>query len=454
MARSYAENIGTLSSAAEKGTLPSSPSLHWCEDNKGRRFFRFDLDLPALFVVSEPVSRFKAYRQYVIPISEERRYYADFAMIPAYSSNLHRVTCVDLYGERAAAFFAAGSRPLQGVEKVYWRFDPSSSSPAQFSSMNFVLKWAAAENEVPDPIRSALALYFQFAYWVLPRIGYASNAHLIHSRDNISRIMKVAKSLYILRRIGEVHVERIAPYYLAEVQKAEMEVITGSGELRPFSAYLAKDVVEMLRSHEAGESGTLINGIVYEFKDKVARPSGGLGMLSVVEDFLPTDYDLYRTLLGLSVSELFQRNYGTLGDVGTMEEVERRVAFKYRRYVRNVEVGGTMLSRMERPLDYQIDSLFPVLVRDSGRVLFIHPVVLSALLKLRLASAIEKHDSETLITFVHLLQKMKTERPRRLRFTDEAEFFKRAGIDFAELLPVAYSAFCGIQLSRYMAEYF
>jgi hypothetical protein len=454
MARSYSEKIGCISEAEENGSIPNSPALHWCTDGEGHKFFRLDLDLPALFMLSEPVSRFKAYRQYVIPLAEERKYYADFAMIPAYFGNFNRMTCIDLYGDQAAAFFAAGSRPLGGPKEIFWRFEPSGSVPAQFSSMNFVLKWSSREGELPESFSSVLSLYFQYAFWVLPGRGFASNAHLIHSRDNISRIMKVAKSLYIVREIGEVHVERIAPYYSAQVQKAGMDVITNSGEVRRVSAYLSKDVAERLRAHDSGAGGTLINGVVYEFKDKVPRAQGGLGMLSVVEDFIPTDYDLFRTLAGMSASEMFRRNTATMGEIGNCDELKRRIAWRYRRYIRNAEVEGTLLSRIDRPVEYLVDSLFPILIRDGDRVSLLHPIILSALLSLGLEKVIEQHEAGALIAFVHLLQKMRTEKPVRLRFSEEAQLFKCMGVDFSVLLRAAYSAFCGIQISRLLAEYF
>ena len=280
MAKSYAEGISSIAAAAGDATAPNNPRLHWCKDADGRRFFRLDLDLPALFMLSEPVSRFKAYRQYVVPIAEETKYYADLALIPAYFGNFNRMTCIDLYGDQAAAIFAAGSRPLQGEQKIFWRFEPSAPSPAQLSSLNFVLKWSSQEKELPDSISSALALYFQYSFWVVPKRGFACGAHIIHSRDNISRIMKVAKGLYIVRRIGEVHPERIAPYHTSLVQKVEMDVVSGSGEVRPISTYMAKDVVERLTSQGPSNTDIIINGAIFEFKDKVDRPGGGLTLCS------------------------------------------------------------------------------------------------------------------------------------------------------------------------------
>jgi hypothetical protein len=453
MAKSYADSINAISAATEAGRVANNPSLHWCSDGQGRKFFRLDLDLPALFMLSEPVSRFKAYRQYVIPIDAERQYYANLALIPAYFGNFNRMTCIDLYGDEAAAFFAADSRPLQGSQEVFWRFEPSSPSPSQLSSLNFVLKWSAHERELTESVRAAMSLYFQHAFWVLPRRGFACNAHIIHSRDNISRIMKVAKSLYIVRSIGQVHPERIAPYHTSLVQKVKVDVVTNSGDVRQISTYLAKDVVERLTSQSPGENNTMINGVIYEFKDKVARPDHGLSMLSVVEDFLPTDYDLFRTLSGLSAYEIFRADQGTFGGIGTVEDLRKRISLKYRRYAPEVEIAGTLLSRTERPVEYLIDSLYPVLIQEEGEVFFVHPIFLSVLLKLGLDRRLDDHDSTMLVNLIRLVQKMQTEKPIRLRFSEEAGYFKGLGIDFSQLLPAAYSAFCGIQVSRLLDDY-
>jgi hypothetical protein len=454
MAKSYRENITAISNTMDASPLGSMPSLHWYSDEAGRLFFRVNLDLPALFVLSEPVSRFQAYRQYVMRLDEERSYYADLALIPCYFGNFNRITCVDLYGSQAAKYFAPEARPLEGGHEVVWRLDPPSSTPAQFSSMNFVLKWASRDTEVSDTVRAVLSRYFQFSFWMTPKPGFTSNAHIIHSRDNISRIMKVAKSLYVVRKVGEPHPERISPYHTAIVQDVELGVVNRGGRFMTFSTYLAKDIVERLQSEADPSKGNLmINGLVYEFKDKVVRHSGSLSLLSVIADFLPTDHELFTSLVGLSATELFEENRETFGEIGTTEALRERIAERYRLYSPRIEFASTLLSKMDNPFDYLVDSLFPLLVRKDGRVYFVHPIILSALIKLGIEDVIDRSDSTTLVTFIQLLQKMRDQKPARLRFTDEAEHFSKMGVDFARLLPVLYSAFCGIRVSRLMSEF-
>jgi len=452
MAKSYAEGIESISAEARGEAAPNNSLLHWCKDEAGRTFFRLDFDLPAIFMLSEPVSRFRAYRQYVVPISEESSYYASMALIPAYIGNFNRITCIDLYGDQAAAFFSAGSRPLQHDQKTFWRFEPSDGSPAQISSLNFVLKWNSVERELPDTLCSALELYFKLAFWVQPLRGFSCNAHLIHSRDNISRIMKVSKGLYIVREVGEVHPERIAPYYTALVQKVRLDSMTDSGVVWHSAAYMAKDVVERLTS-DGPATNKVVNGTIFEFKDKVPRHGGSLSMLSVVDDFLPTDYDMFSTLAGLTASEAFRADPQTLGEIGTCDGLYTNIARRFSFYAREAPIEGTLFSKIERPVEFLVDKLFPVLVRDKEKLFFVHPLIMSGLLRLRLARVIENQEKDLLIAFLRLLQMMRTEKPLRLRFTREAESFKGAGVDFSDLLPVLHSCFCGIEISRWLDRF-
>ena len=196
MAKSYLENISAVSQVKA-----DNPYLRWYEDHSGYVFFRIALDMPALFIVSEPLSRFRAFKHYTIPIDEERKFYTDLGLIPAYFANLNRVCCINLWGSAASRYFAPYSRPFSGAEDVALQLDPDPSGPAQFSSMNFLLKEKAIENEVPGSVRAALSDSFKYAFWCLPKPGFSCNAHIIHSRDSIKHILKAAKGIYFVSRI-------------------------------------------------------------------------------------------------------------------------------------------------------------------------------------------------------------------------------------------------------------
>lgn len=221
LAESYKSNLEALLDKVENGNEKEDlkPNLLLGNDNLAEAFFRIDLDLPVLFIISHPLSRFCAYRQYVIPLKNEQNFYADLAIIPIYFANYNRLSCLKLYGQEASGFFAANSRAIHN-EDVAWRLDTQQSRPAQFSSMNFVLKQGTIENEVSPAFKTILSDYFKYGFWSHPKPGFSCNAHLIFSRENINHIHKVSKNIYIIRQIHEPRLERLAPYYSAWVQKA------------------------------------------------------------------------------------------------------------------------------------------------------------------------------------------------------------------------------------------
>lgn len=451
VAKSYRDNLSAFSTKTG-----NHPSLRWYDDDSGHLFFRLDLNLPALFILSEPLSRFQAYKRYVIPIDAERKFYAGLALIPAYFANLNRISCINLWGTQAASFFAPYSRPLKGEEDVVWRLDPPVSNPAQLSSMNFVLKNGAIESEIPSPVKSALSDYFRYAFWSFPKPGFACNAHIIHTRDNINHILKVAKSIYLIKTIHDVRVERIAPYYSAYVQRVDLEVVNRSGQLNTFWTYVAKDVVEKI-DEEIGSGNygrLLINGLVYRFKDKVQRASPGLSLLSVASDFLPIDIEFFKTLAGLAAAERFHLDPETFGPIGSVSELRAEVERRYDHYARHIPYMGTLFDRLERPFEYVIDELFPIVVQDGQLAFFVHPIILSALLSLGKEDVIRDRDAISLVKFVKLLEKMRTSVAMRLRLTDEWEYFRTMGIDFSDLSRALFSCFYWIRLSKFLDECF
>lgn len=453
LAKSYRENLAFLSAKAA-----NHPNLLWYNDDSGRLFFRVDLNLPALFILSEPLSRFRAYKQYILPIDEERRFYANLGIIPVYFANLNRISCIKFWGSQASDFFAPYSQPLRRDEDVVWRLDPAPSSPAQFSSMNFILRQGATENEVSPSVRAALSDYFKYAFWSFPRLGFACSAHIIHSRENINHILKVAKSVYLIKEIHESRNERLAPYYWARVQRVELEVVTQHGGPKTFWAYLAKDVVEKIcaETKTGSAHNLLINGLVYEFKDKVQRPSDGLRLLSVVADFLPTDLELFKTLTALSAVERFRRNTETLGPIGLISELRADIEMRYRPFIRRTEYSTSLFSMLGGPIEYILNELFPIVVSDGEQVFFVHPAILGGLIELGMTDALEAKDVLTLVSFIRLLEKMRAGKssPMNLRLSDEGEYFRKRGVSFPDLLQVLLSVFWWIRLSKLLCEFF
>ena len=265
MADSYINNLKVLSTKAG-----DCSNLQWYTDIAEPLFFRFDIDLPAFFLLSEPLSRFQAYKQYIVPMSAEHKFYANLGIIPAYFANMNRISCVKLWGNQALEFFAPYSQPLKEENESVWQFGIGVDNPAKFSSLNFVLRNGAPEADVPDYIKTALSDYFQYAFWSFPKKGFGSCAHIIHSRETINHILKVAKGLYLVKYIHEARLERLGPYYYGWVQKVELETFNRQGEPIVFSVYMAKDVVRKIWMEIDSEkkSDLLLNGLIYDFRAK------------------------------------------------------------------------------------------------------------------------------------------------------------------------------------------
>jgi len=452
LAKSYIENFAPLSAE-----VTSHPNLEWHDDKSRRRFFRANLNLPSLLILSEPLSRFRAYKRYIIPIDDERSFYAGLGIVPVYFANMNRISCLSLWGSRASNFFEPYSRPLRPGEDTAWQLGPTPSSPAQYSSMNFILIRGAIEKEISPFIRDILSDYFQYAFWSFPRPGFACSPNIFHSRDNINHILKVAKSIYLIKKIHEPRQERLAPYYNTLVQRVDLEVIGEYGPPKGFWVYLAQDVVDKISAEvRTGDvHNTLINGLVYEFKDKVERPSGGLKLLSVVADFLPDDVELFKTLTAFSAVERFRHDPKTFGFIGLTKEFRADVERRYRRFLPSLEYSASLFSVIGSPFEYIFDELFPLVVQDEERVFFVYPSVLAALLKLNVVDYLEAKDVSILVNFIRLIQNISDEKVSQmgLRLSEEGEYFKKLGVNFHDLWQVLVDVYWEIRLSRLLCEH-
>ncbi len=148
MAESYMNNLKALLANADL-----SSALRCYRDNSTPVFFRFNMQLPAFFLLSEPLSRFQAFKQYVVPMNDEHKFYASLGIIPVYFANLNRISCLKLWGNQAIGFFTPYSQPLRQQNESIWQFGIGTDNPSEFSSLNFVLRNGADERKVPDLTR-------------------------------------------------------------------------------------------------------------------------------------------------------------------------------------------------------------------------------------------------------------------------------------------------------------
>lgn len=458
LAQSYRSNLAIFS--ARMDSLPpllSPRNLQWESDDHGRLFFRTGFEQPSLFLLSYPVSRCTRYKQYKVPIDEERKFFADLALIPAYFSNLNMITCVSLWGGHAAEFRSPYRRQPIGDEKMFWRLDPQAADACMFSSLNIFLRGEANENEVPPSMQAALSDSLRYAFWSHPKGGYSCSAHVIHSRERIYRVLKVAKSIYLVRKIFEPEMMQITPYYRTLVQKVELGGITRWGHSRAFHAFISKDVAQKLSQTRDGQE-FLINGMIYEFKERGVQSGRGLNLLSVVEELLPTSMDLFKTLTAFVADERFRSNLSVLADVGSVSEVREDVEDAYKFILKNVawrvKYTATVFDVVGRDFNEVLDDLFPIVLRDGERVLFVHPLIFSALLQLGLEHIIENRDSGSLAKFVRLIEQLPRGDFARIVSTSEWNSIRGLGPTFKDLKQAITSAAGGIMFAKILHECF
>jgi len=319
--------------------------------------------------------------------------------------------------------------------------------------MNFFLKRGAIEGKLPPSFKDALSAYFRFAFWSKPKLGFTCSPQIIHSRENVSHVLKVSKEVYLIRKIHEPKIEELAPGISPHVQRVEFEVQMSDGNFKEAFAYVAKDVAHSIQEHLTSQSrGVLINGLIYALEGKFEGPNGyGLNLLSVVADFLLSREDLLKTIVGLSAAEGFLHSR-TCGTIGSLEELRSAVYRRMTAYAQRMP-GGSQVSTNISSLDQIFDQLFPIVIHDDKSAFFVHPIILSALLKLRLEHVVTDHDSTTLIDFVRLLEILRTGGKINY-FGEEIAHFRKLGVTMSELLPVLISSLDTIRLSGLLYEYF
>jgi len=391
-----------------------------------------------------------------VPIDEERKYYSAIGQVPAYFANLNRVVCFNLWGEQARDYFAPYSRPLQSEDESVWRLDPTLAGSVEISSMNFVLGGRSQQVETSETIKKIVADYLKFGFWCNPSAGFSSCAHIMHSRDTISQILKVAKGIYILDQIHPPRLEILSPYCKTWVQRVDLEAVNAD-RLVPLQTYIAKDVVEKASTDLQTDpfQSRPMNGLIYELKDKVDHPFGPLRLLSVIADFLSADLDLFMTMISHSAVSRFWSKPDSYGHAGSIDEIKNDVTRTYRTITRRVKLESSLFDSLLDPLSFAIKELFPILIQHDEQVYFIHPMIVCALLQLGLEKTLELRDPRPLLNFVALLERARREtQTMQLRLSPEATYFKKIGVDFVQLLPILNPIACGIHVSRLMHDFF
>jgi hypothetical protein len=331
-------------------------------DSVGDIGFRAKFSFPVFILLSHPLCRIRSHKDYPL---RESFFITNLGLILVFFSSLNQMTIMKLYGHLASDFFNPSSEPLepqdpqQGV--ICWEF-PVSSRPVEYSSMNFIELNDSQPRDAGPYMTAIFDKYFRLLYWSFPRKGFSLSTHFLYTRDRISSFVKVAKSIYLIEKIGNPHFMLIEGKYV-ETRKVYMKglnVNSAGYSFDTFDALMDADAANeiMLRSNS---EQLFVNGIVTEL-----RQSGGIRneIMTVIADYVLSTYDIIQALIGIVVSIRYT-NSSKPFDVGDINDIREEVANILVDIKKDIIVPPTISDSVNHLFEICLTQMFPLVVIDS-----------------------------------------------------------------------------------------
>jgi len=422
-------------------SLPNPPSLDWRYDRNGQPlFFRMEFNTPLHFMLSHPISRFKAPEDYPIRRGDHTLC-LKLAIVPAFCVTLNTFTVIKLWNKGAIDLFSPTSEFLT-EDNVFWEIpSPSQRLGPQYSSLNFVLKYGADPHTAPTQYNDIMEMYFKYGFWSFPRPGFSCCSHMIHGINRISTILKVAKSIYALGETFEKDI-RIGfnQFRGTIIRLTGLTKHKGEFKLSNTHAVLTYDVAREIERFRG--KGFFVNGVISEFR----RQSGGFYTFTTVAELGYADLDLMKSVIGMVVADRFQRA-DSLASVGTIEEVRAETE----ELIEELWPAGqlttpTMADGLKDLFESALLDLRPIIMNDDEEILFIHPYMFSCLTEFDLFGRLRRIENGLLYALRLLdLNSTGTEDPSK---TQEATYLRQRGITIDLLTRALIPSVKGIRFCR------
>ena len=423
------------------------PSLVWEHDDAGQPlFFRAEFDNPLYFVLSHPLSRFSALKDYRI-----RR--GDFtlclklAFVPAFCLTLNTFTVIKPWSKGATDLFSPTSDFLT-EENTYWEL-PSVSKGLrpQYSSMNFVLKQSSEPRLAPTHYGEIMDMYFKYLFWSFPKPGFSCCPHMIHGHEYVSTLFKMGKSVYA---VGETFEKDIAIGFNrwrgSVVRLTGLTKQDGQFRIATTDAVLTVDISEELDKYKGEDY--FINGIVSEFR----RQSSYFHTITAVAELGYADIDLVKSVIGIVVADRFLSGH-SLASIGTTDEIRREVE----EILSIVWQAGrltthTVANGLKNLFERAFLDLAPVILEDEGKVLLLHPYLFSCLTEFDLFGRLQRIE-KGLIYVLRLLEKIRRS-PANYRNMPETKYLKEHNFPVELVERALLLSIKGINFSRMIKRFF
>ncbi len=419
-------------------------------DQAGDLAFRTAFDFPVYIMLSHPICKFRSHRNY--PVGE-KVYIANLALVPVFFSSLNLMSVLKLWGERATGFFNPANSPLADSGALCWEL-PYASKPAEFSSMNFILQ-NGSDPQTVDPILTAIfEKYFQLLYWTFPHPGFSPSTHFLHGSTRISSQVKISKSLYLIEEIN-----RPSRFFLegkiidgTSVTLRGLVMKDNSFFFQSFPAILDSDLAEQILPRPNLES-SLINGVVAEVTQTHDEQHFKNSILTVIADYdyVESYYDILTALIGMVVDFKFA-NSDSLTEIGSVADISLQVRQAYLSIDRMLKVKRSLSEVISNPFQFAIDSMFPAVVEDEGKLFYIHPLAWGLLKKWKLVRSDKGEQKEILLHLIRLLRLSESSSGMKLFLDKSADYFQKLGVNKREFTRSVFHLGNAIRLLKTMRK--
>lgn len=417
-------------------------------DMGGDLAFRTASSFPVYIMLSHPICRFRSHRNYPI---RENFYIANLGLVPVFFSSMNTMSVLKLWGERATGFFNPTNSPLMDSSTVCWEL-PQVSRPAEYSSMNFIVQNGADPQHAEPYLAEIFEKYFKIGYWNFPKVGFSPSTHFLHGRTAISSQVKIWKSLFIAREIGNSEKIQVEGKTIEGIWLRLQGLAVERGQYFFKNTEVLVDIdlaSQMLPRENLGAS--FINGIVAEVRQREGPTIRRRSLMEIVADYGESYYDILTALIGILADAKYSEGKSIV-DIGTLENLREQVHDLYVTLYRHLRVQPSLSEHLSNVFDVALRYVFPVLVIDGPNVLYVHPLVWSLLKKWDLIRKDQVLQTEILLHLLRLLKLSENEPFMKLFLDENADYFAEFGLKKSDLLRSVFELAKEIRLCKMTKE--
>ena len=162
---------------------------------KGNYCFRIQFRLPVTVLIPKSAQLLTG----ILPYYKSLSGTFPIEFVAAYFPNLNHFTLMRLHGRRIGDYFPDARRCLTNDVCVKFVFD--KGTPMEFSSLNFLERWDAIQENIPADGISVIRKCFEFSFWKIPPFDmnrdYSAMHHFIYNNSKkVRAIYRVFKTIF------------------------------------------------------------------------------------------------------------------------------------------------------------------------------------------------------------------------------------------------------------------